>query len=250
MRDEQPLDDPLLGDLLAEMRSWGGAAAPAPSEALATLLAADPTRPIAGEPAPPPQPRRKKMMVSKLAALGLAAKAALGVGVAAAAVTTVGATGVLPDAAQHGVAVAVEAVTPFQLPDPLGSTTTTTTTVAGTGGAAVGGDTDGDNEDGAGGTGQPANHGACVSAIAKDKSVTGREHGQAVSAVARSDCGKDAATTGTTLGTTTASTSTTSTTVVGTSANRGAGAKSGNGNSGNGNSGNGNGNGGGNSGRG
>lgn len=34
------------------------------------------------------------------------------------------------------------------------------------------------------------NHGAYVSAVAKDDSLTGREHGEAVSEVARSDAGK------------------------------------------------------------
>ncbi|HEV8296918.1 MAG TPA: hypothetical protein VGQ20_06475 [Acidimicrobiales bacterium] len=36
------------------------------------------------------------------------------------------------------------------------------------------------------------NHGAAVSEVAKDKSTTGAEHGQAVSAMAQSDCGKQA----------------------------------------------------------
>ena len=34
------------------------------------------------------------------------------------------------------------------------------------------------------------NHGAYVSAVAQDKTLTGREHGKAVSEVARSDAGK------------------------------------------------------------
>ncbi len=37
------------------------------------------------------------------------------------------------------------------------------------------------------------NHGAYVSSVAKDRSVTGREHGARVSAAARSNCGKSAA---------------------------------------------------------
>jgi hypothetical protein len=41
--------------------------------------------------------------------------------------------------------------------------------------------------------GEPVdNHGAAVSAVAKDHTLTGREHGQAVSEVARSDAGKPA----------------------------------------------------------
>ena len=266
MHDEHSLDDPLLGDLFAELRSWGGEPAPKPSQALATLLAGDVTAPVAGlEPAS--KPRRKRMLVSellaglgtKLAALGLVAKAGLGVGVAAAAVTGAGAAGVLPDAAQHAVATAVGAVTPLQLPDPLATTTVGTSGTVG--GAAVAGDEAGEDDDGVG-TGQPANHGACVSAVAKDKSTTGREHGQAVSAIAKSDCGKEGTSTSTSIATTTTTTSTTL--VAGTAnSNRGnsgnagnsggnsgqgnAGGKSGN-NNGNGNSGNNNGNGG-NSGR-
>jgi hypothetical protein len=41
-------------------------------------------------------------------------------------------------------------------------------------------------------TGEEKNHGAYVSSVAKDKSVTGREHGALVSAAAQSDCGKKA----------------------------------------------------------
>src|SRR5205085_10501200 len=114
MRDEQP--DPLLTDFLAELRSWGTDEAPVPTAALASLLAADnPIDPVAPVPSGPA--RRKNMLVAKLAGLGVAAKLALGVGVAAAAVTTAGATGVLPGPAQHGIAVAVNAVSPLEFPD-------------------------------------------------------------------------------------------------------------------------------------
>ena len=161
----------------------------------------------------------------------LATKVALGVGVATASVTAAGAAGVLPAAAQHAVASVVGATTPFQLPDeatspPSGtiraeepaeatttsstsSTSTTTsvkpttaTTEVGDGGAAAGGT----RED---------NHGACVSTVARDQSLTGEDHGKAVSAVAQSDCGK-AGSTSTTAPRSTTSTST-STTVAGTS---------------------------------
>lgn len=255
MQDEHSLDDPLLAAVFGELRSWGEEPAPVPSEALAALLE--------GDVAPMPQPRRKRMLVSELlaglgtkaAALGLAAKAALGVTVAAAAVTTAGAAGVLPDAAQHAVATAVQAVTPLQLPDPVSNTS------VGTQGSTTPGDDESDDadDDGAGDAvgGQPDNHGVCVSATAKDGSLTGRDHGKAVSEIARSDCGKKAAssttTTSVTSSTSTSSTtSTTPTTVAAANASRG---NSGNGNSGSGNgnagSGNGNsGNGGGNSGNG
>ena len=55
-------------------------------------------------------------------------------------------------------------------------------------GDEVEGDTDEGGADEAGGP--VDNHGAAVSAVAKDPSLTGREHGQAVSEVARSDAGK------------------------------------------------------------
>ena len=185
-----------------------------PSAALATLLAADdpiePVRPVPAGPA-----RRKNMLVAKLAGLGLAAKVALGAGVAAAAVTTAGATGVLPAPAQHGVAVAVNAISPLEFPDLDGKVkvaaddssdvTLPTTTLPGDDG--VGGDDDAAGDDAE----AKDNHGACVSEVAKDKGLTGREHGQAVSAIAKSDCGKEDETP---TSTTTTSTTTTTTTTI------------------------------------
>jgi hypothetical protein len=41
-------------------------------------------------------------------------------------------------------------------------------------------------------TGEEKNHGAYVSSVAKDKTVTGRDHGKLVSEAAKSDCGKQA----------------------------------------------------------
>lgn len=61
--------------------------------------------------------RKRKMIVETLAGLSLAAKATLGVSVAAASVTAAGAAGALPGPAQHAVSSAVEAVTPFSFPD-------------------------------------------------------------------------------------------------------------------------------------
>jgi len=52
-----------------------------------------------------------------LAGLGVVGKVALGVGVAAAATTGAGAAGVLPGPVQHAVAKAVDAVSPFSMPD-------------------------------------------------------------------------------------------------------------------------------------
>lgn len=52
-----------------------------------------------------------------LAGLGVAGKVLLGVGVAAAATTGAGAAGVLPEPVQHAVSKAVDAVSPFSVPD-------------------------------------------------------------------------------------------------------------------------------------
>ena len=68
---------------------------------------------------------RKKMLISELlaglvakfAGLGMAAKAGLGLTLAAASTTAAGAVGVLPDPAQHGVATVVKVATPFTFPD-------------------------------------------------------------------------------------------------------------------------------------
>lgn len=184
-------------------------------------------------------------MLVKTLVGGLAAKVAFGVGAAAASVTAAGAAGVLPEPAHEAVAEVVAATTPFQLPERPKAVsqvtgdvlpTTTSTTVA-----------DG-VDDGDGTSGRTVNHGACVSAAARDKSATGAgSHGKTVSSIARSDCGKTAAsTTSTTIAPTTTSTTvqstTTSTSVADAlrSANSGRG-NNGNGN-GNGNRGNGNGN--------
>lgn len=244
MHDEHPLDDPLLTDLLAELRSWGTGGAPEPSPALATLLdGADSVDPV------PPPARRKKMLVTKLAGLGLALKVALGAGVAAAAVTTAGATGVLPDAAQHGVASVINAISPLEIPDvpakvdlsvnaEVGADVTIPTTTIPLPG--IGGDATDDEADDTSADDEFKNHGACVSEVAKDKSLSGREHGQAVSAIAQSDCGKGDD--DTPIPSTTTTTTTTTTTVASASASE----SSGPGNSGNRGNGNGNGNSGGN----
>jgi len=185
-----------------------------------------------------PKWRKKKMLISellaglttKLAGLGMAAKAGLGLTLAAASTTAAGAAGVLPAPVQHAVAQVVNASTPLNLPDPStvtgaitavtgqdvtdrtnstpsttsapnGITSTTTRATLGT-----------TTTTGAAGDGpsQAANHGTCVSAVAGDKSATvDGNHGKAVSAVAKSDCGKTTgggtspSTTPTTVGSTT-----------------------------------------------
>ena len=56
-------------------------------------------------------------LTAKLAGLGMAAKATLGLTLAAASVTTAGAVGVLPAPVQHAVATVVDTATPFTFPD-------------------------------------------------------------------------------------------------------------------------------------
>ena len=182
------------------------------------------------------------MLVKSLVG-SLAARIALGAGVAAASVTAAGAAGVLPGPAQDAVATVVAATTPFQLPEPgvslqvgdvPSSSTSTSTTVAGA------------DEDEGEGEARKINHGACVSTVAGDKSESeGESHGKTVSSIARSDCGK---TSTTVAGSSTTSSSTTSTTVASGersgnsgpgSSNRGQGNSGNSGNS-NGNSGSGN----------
>jgi hypothetical protein len=198
-------------------------------------------------------PKRRKTMtitellaalMAKLAGLGAASKAALGLGVAAASVTGAGAAGVLPDAAQHAVAEVVSAATPFELEDPRDAVADAADDAGDLADDADDGATDGDGD-----TGEPRNHGACVSEAAHNAPRgPGGEHGRAVSAIARSDCGKTT-TTSSPSTTTTVLSSTTTTTVdddqTTLDANRGRGGPGGggnpnHGNSGPGNSGNGN----------
>ena len=68
-------------------------------------------------PAVPAPTQSRARLAGRLAGLGLAAKVALGVGVAAASTTAAGAAGVLPAPAQHAVATVVDATTPVSFPD-------------------------------------------------------------------------------------------------------------------------------------
>ncbi len=152
----EPFDDDAIDALLAGTTPDAGSralagfvdgmraaaeAVPTPSPALAAAIAA-------GGISTPVAPSSKWKQVSMkiqaaLAGMGLAGKIALGVGVAAAATTGAGAAGVLPSPVQHAMARAVDAVSPFSIPDPehsaggdgavaAGDGETTTTTVAGT----------------------------------------------------------------------------------------------------------------------
>lgn len=233
--DLWPAGDPALASFAEDLRIVASGPAPEPRPGLVAAM-----RQGAPVPSDPSAGRNNKMLVKTF--LGsLAAKLALGVGVAAASVTAAGAAGVLPDAAQHAIASVVSATTPFDLPDPgvslqvagdtSSSTSSTSTTVAAD-------KNDDQNEAGTTATTEPkVNHGTCVSAAAQDKSASEgadpNSHGKTVSSIARSDCGK------TEGSTTTSTSSTTSTTTLLGTANAGP-STNGKGNSGNG-GGNGNG---------
>ena len=102
-----------------------------------------------------PKWRKKKMLISELlaglvtqfAGLGMTAKAAMGLTLAAASTTAAGAVGVLPAPAQHAVATVIEAATPFSFPDAasdkanFGATVSTDATGASDGVAGVEGKT-------------------------------------------------------------------------------------------------------------
>lgn len=256
--DQWPTSDPLLAAFAEDLRIVASGPAPEPRPALLAVMAQGPVVP------PEPPTKRSKVLLRSVVG-SLAAKVALGVGVAAASVTAVGATGVLPDQAQHAVASVVSATTPFVLPDPStarpqvgvdptnpkGSTTTTSSTIS-TSTTLV--PKTGDDPAGAD---RADNHGGCVSAVAQDDSGTD-SHGKTVSAAARTDCGKTTTSPTVPGSASTSSTSATSTSTTvrgGNATTNGApgnsGKGNGNGNGGNGNNGNGSGNGGnGNSGKG
>jgi len=256
MPSQDPLADPALASFLDDLEVVATRPAPAPRPGLAAFFdGISPDNPIADSPAPVARraTRRRRMTVTellgalmaKLAGLGMAAKAGLGLGVAAASVTTAGVANVLPDPAQHAVATVVNAVAPFDITDPADDPTNVVDDVE----DVVGGITDdvtgelperpevrdvtilelGEGEgDGTGTDVAPRNHGACVSAVARNKTAAEgsapNAHGKAVAEVARSDCGKQTAGSPTT--TTTPVPTTTTTTVdgeVGASSRRGPG---------------------------
>ncbi len=257
-----PSGDPALASFVEDLRILAGGPAPEPGPGLVAVMRQ-------GVLDPAPSPGRRKML-TKTVVGSLAAKVALGIGMAAASVTAAGAAGVLPNAAQHAVASVVGATTPFALPDPsavpigggddgtsshtgaggtddrdsatvtnVGPTGPTSTTILGTTTTLAGG-VPGTGTGGQGTEDRVDNHGACVSAVAHDASgSSSASHGKTVSSVARSDCGKAAATSTTlspTTSTTRPATSTTSTTSASTGARQNgsgtASANDGHGNSG------------------
>jgi hypothetical protein len=241
--DQWPADDPAIAAFAEDLRIIAAGPAPAPRPGLLAAMRQG------AVPFESPTAGRRKRMLTKTFVGGLAAKMALGMGVAAASVTMAGATGVLPEPARDVVASVVAAATPFELPDPgvnlqVGDEPSTSTSTSSTSTTVAGEDDEGTESV----TERAVNHGLCVSTAAKDKAATEgaapNSHGKTVSSIARSDCGKEdkgpgaSTTTSTTIGSSsTSSSSTTSTTVVAGSSQR-------SGNSGPGNSGNSNGNGG------
>jgi hypothetical protein len=214
-----PLNDPALSSFLDDLDVVVTRPAPAPRPGLAAFFDGVSTDVSLADSSPVPAPRatrRRKMIVSqllgglitKLAGLGMASKAALGLGVAVASVTTAGAANVLPDAAQNAVAKAFNAVAPFEMETAdVADVPTGEEVIDGLpidtqnpdGGGVDPLVTDGEGDDEGEGDddvteGRPQNHGACVSAVARDRSTQGAPgaHGKAVSEVARSDCGKQA----------------------------------------------------------
>jgi hypothetical protein len=97
---------------------------PAPSAALAAAIAsgvcAEPGQVAAASNASAPARWRAAQgkIKATVAGLSVAGKIAFGAGLAAAATTGAGVAGVLPGPVQHAMASAVDAVTPFEIPDP------------------------------------------------------------------------------------------------------------------------------------
>jgi len=156
----QPVGEELapLAGFVKDLRSMASGPVPVPSMQLSKMLAEGFSTAngdllvtaASNVPGPAPQAaglpkwRKKKMMIAELlAGLSVAAKAGFGITAAAAAVTAGGAAGVLPGPAQHGVAVTVEAVTPFSFPDKanvkadFGGTVSTDATEGGVDGGTV-----------------------------------------------------------------------------------------------------------------
>ena len=173
-----------LAAFAEELRSMAGGPVPVPSMQLAAMLAEGfsteqgdllvtaasnvpgPAQQAAGL----PKWRKKRMIIAEfIAGLSVAAKAAFGVSMAAASVTAAGAAGALPAPAQHAVAAAVEAATPFSFPDKanekadFGGTVSTDARDGGVDGKAVSEDAkkngDANRADGTGQDNRPADPG-------------------------------------------------------------------------------------------
>lgn len=224
--DDETGEPSLPAGFVDDLRLITSGPAPEPRPGLLAVMAG-------GAPAPGATPARRRPLIGRALVGGLAARVALGMGVAAASVTAAGAAGVLPEPAQHAVAAAVSAATPFHLPDPATAPAVTTpggTTAGGGAGRQASISTvPGTTAPLAGGPGVTTggdNHGGCVSAVATEGTESGN-HGQAVSSAARSDCGRTtttaAATTSTTRSTVAGGNGTRGTTTTVDDANRGKG---------------------------
>ncbi len=209
-----------VADIVGDLRKLGDGPVPRPSPALAALFEAMPEGEAAPV-APVSSPTRRKRMFRRVGAaasgMTLTAKTAVGAAAALVGLTTAAGAGVLGGSAHDVVSDVVGAVSPFDLDDSdevVDDTTDEVTDVVDdttddgtdttddvtdvvddttddvtddvedvTDDVTDGGEVDTPD------TGHPANHGACVSAVARQHQG-GPGHGQAVSEVARSDCGK------------------------------------------------------------
>jgi hypothetical protein len=111
-------EDVLLTAFVRDARLAAAGPVPAPSAELASMFSADissPPLPVEAHSTVTTLRSRRMPIPVILTALPFAAKAALGVGVAAAAVGGAGAAGVLPEPVNNAVANVISTVTPFNL---------------------------------------------------------------------------------------------------------------------------------------
>ena len=110
-----PDGDPVLGPFVVGLRRLATDPEPVPSPALAAVLTHG--APAVEQPLDELAARRRSKLMAPIrtvAGLSLAAKVALGVGVAAAATTGAAAANVLPGPVQDGVAEVVSVASPFE----------------------------------------------------------------------------------------------------------------------------------------
>jgi hypothetical protein len=114
-------EDLVLASFVDDARQAAAGPVPVPSAELASMLGAGistGSHVTAATAAVTTTSRSRRMPIAAiLTALPFAAKAALGVGVAAAAVGSAGAVGVLPDPVNNAVTGVISAVTPLEFPD-------------------------------------------------------------------------------------------------------------------------------------
>jgi hypothetical protein len=111
-------EDLVLAEFVSDARCAAAGPVPAPSAQLSSMFSptVSPSTPAGDSAVSGPTTRRRRMPIpALLATLPFAAKAALGVGVAVAAVGGAGAAGVLPGPVNNAVANVISAVTPFDV---------------------------------------------------------------------------------------------------------------------------------------